>query len=76
VSRKNQIEAIFRVLNDIYPSAADAVHIFAQTDDNTQPVLESGKRIIDESLAASVILLKTDAHQGYPDHIPNKHKIL
>jgi hypothetical protein len=76
VSRKNQIEAIFRVLCDSPPAApTNAVHIFAQTVDNTQPVLESAKRIIDESLASSVILLKTDSHQGYPGFKAWKQKL-
>jgi hypothetical protein len=77
VSRKNQIEAIFRVLCDSPPAVpTNAVHIFAQTIDNTQPVLESAKRIIDESLTSSVILLKTDAHQGYPGFKVWKQKLI
>ncbi len=64
---ESRIEAVVRILCDVRPQgAADAAYLFAQTADNESSVIDAAKKIIDDSVASRILLLRTRRVQGYP----------
>lgn len=60
-------ELVIRVLGDVRPQTqADGVYLFAQTSDNQASVLAAAKQLLDQELAARVMISKTEAKSGYP----------
>jgi hypothetical protein len=73
----NTYEVIFRVLCDIRPEeTADAVYLFAQTEDNELSVLRAAKIILAASMANRILVLKTPPGGGYPGFSNWKNKLI
>lgn len=63
------LELLTRLLCDTHcECTADAVYLFAQTQDNQDSVLSAAGGLLDQSLVHRVLILQTTARCGYPGY--------